>query len=501
LHLSWLRSSKAIDVMNVAVIGSGPSGWIVAQKLMDLGHNVTIFDPALNADSTIASREEMTKKLLAGKLLHGSDFPYRAFPHGPAIKEEGSKTLTSYAQGGLSLVWGATMLPYCAADIKNWPIEFNQLKSGYEYVSQKIPLSSRKDALSEKYDNFSSQEPLLASPRIDRIIQNLSSTRSQDVLIGYSRLAVKVTTLKSQGCFYCGQCLTGCPSDFIWHAPKIATSVLVGYVENRVISVKETSDGVSITSVNMDGKVQESGPYDKLFLGAGPIESFRILATSNLVSKTAVMKDSATFFIPILLSKSFNLPPEKAFTLSQAFVRIEASSLPAAQIQLYEYSEDLIDRARKTLPFGRFIPSFIFRWVLRRMVVGIGYLHSEASTAMKISLEENQDVRIFSDNLSIARHRKRTKPYIQTFGKLSKKFGIRPLFLLTKFSRPGEGVHYGSWLPMGDTADLLGRPVGVERIHVIDSSVLPSIPAGAITFTIMANAVRIIDEMVETKNL
>jgi choline dehydrogenase-like flavoprotein len=54
---------------------------------------------------------------------------------------------------------------------------------------------------------------------------------------------------------------------------------------------------------------------------------------------------------------------------------------------------------------------------------------------------------------------------------------------------------------MGDTADLLGRPVGVERIHVIDSSVLPSIPAGAITFTIMANAVRIIDEMVETKNL
>jgi ferredoxin len=487
--------------MKVAVVGSGPSGWIVAQKLIDLGHNVTIFDPALNGDSAVSSLKAVNKKLLAGKLLHGSDFPFRAFPHGPAMKEEGSKTLTSNAQGGLSLVWGATMLPYCEADIKSWPIDFIQLKSGYEYVSQKIPLSSRKDALSEKYVNFSSQEPLLASPRIDKIINKLSSTSSPDVLIGYSRLAVKVTTLKSQGCFYCGQCLTGCPSDFIWHAPRIGLSELVGYVENRVISIKETSDGVSITSVDLDGKVEESGPFDRLFLGAGPIESFRILATSNLVSKTAVMKDSATFFIPILLSKSFDLPPEKAFTLSQAFMRIEAGILPAAQIQLYEYSEDLIGRARKTLPFGQFIPSFVLRSVLQRMVVGIGYLDSEASTTMKISLEDNQDVRISADNLSIARHRKRAKPYIQRFSKVSKQFGITPLFILTKFSRPGEGVHYGSWLPMGIGADLLGRPMGVERIHVIDSSVLPSIPAGAITFSIMANAVRIIDEMVETKNL
>jgi hypothetical protein len=487
--------------MNVAVIGSGPSGWVVAQKLIDLGHNLTIFDPALNAESSISSLDVVNKKLLAGKLLHGSDFPYRAFPHGPLMKEEGTKTLTSYAQGGLSLVWGATMLPYCEADIKSWPIDVTQLMSGYKYVSQKIPLSSRKDALSEKYVNFSSQEPLLASPRIDKIIENLTSISSPEVLIGYSRLAVKVSTLKSQGCFYCGQCLTGCPSDFIWHAPKIGSSEQVGYIENRVISIKETSDEVFITSVNVEGKVDESGPYDKVFLGAGPIESFRILATSNLVSKTAVIKDSATFFIPVLLSKSFGIPPEKAITLSQAFMRIEAGILPAAQIQLYEYSDDLIGRARKTLPFGRFIPSFIFRSVLRRMVVGIGYLDSQASTPMNISLEDNQDVRISADNLSIVRHRKRVRPYIQSFSRHSKLFGIRPLFLLTKFSRPGEGVHYGSWLPMGIGADLLGRPTGVKRIHVIDSSVLPSIPAGAITFTIMANAVRIIDELVETKNL
>ena len=47
---------------------------------------------------------------------------------------------------------------------------------------------------------------------------------------------------------------------------------------------------------------------------------------------------------------------------------------------------------------------------------------------------------------------------------------------------------------MGESSDLLGRPNGYQRIHVIDSSILPSIAPGPITFTVMANAVRIVEE-------
>jgi choline dehydrogenase-like flavoprotein len=39
--------------------------------------------------------------------------------------------------------------------------------------------------------------------------------------------------------------------------------------------------------------------------------------------------------------------------------------------------------------------------------------------------------------------------------------------------------------------DRLGRPGGWERIHVVDSSVFPSIPATTITMSVMANAHRI----------
>jgi hypothetical protein len=61
---------------------------------------------------------------------------------------------------------------------------------------------------------------------------------------------------------------------------------------------------------------------------------------------------------------------------------------------------------------------------------------------------------------------------------------------------PGRGFHTGSSFPMskspnGLESDLLGRPAGLTRTHVVDSSVLPSIPATTITFTVMANAHRI----------
>jgi choline dehydrogenase-like flavoprotein len=39
--------------------------------------------------------------------------------------------------------------------------------------------------------------------------------------------------------------------------------------------------------------------------------------------------------------------------------------------------------------------------------------------------------------------------------------------------------------------DTLGRPFGWQRLHVVDSTVFPTIPATTITFSVMANAHRI----------
>ena len=67
---------------------------------------------------------------------------------------------------------------------------------------------------------------------------------------------------------------------------------------------------------------------------------------------------------------------------------------------------------------------------------------------------------------------------------------------MTKIGTTGASIHYGGTFPMrthpGEReTDLLGRPTGFRRTHIVDASVFPSIPGTTIVFTIMANATRI----------
>src|SRR5207245_10268141 len=71
-----------------------------------------------------------------------------------------------------------------------------------------------------------------------------------------------------------------------------------------------------------------------------------------------------------------------------------------------------------------------------------------------------------------------------------------PVSSLLKMGPPGRGFHTGGSFPMrlaprGFETDLLGRPYGCERVHIVDASVFPSITASTITLTAMANAHRI----------
>jgi choline dehydrogenase-like flavoprotein len=57
----------------------------------------------------------------------------------------------------------------------------------------------------------------------------------------------------------------------------------------------------------------------------------------------------------------------------------------------------------------------------------------------------------------------------------------------------GSSFHAGGTLPMRATPRALetvrlGRSPGLSRVHVVDASVLPSIPATTMTYSVMANA-------------
>ena len=73
---------------------------------------------------------------------------------------------------------------------------------------------------------------------------------------------------------------------------------------------------------------------------------------------------------------------------------------------------------------------------------------------------------------------------------------MMPVPLMRILGVPGVGSHSGALFPMRERpnaleTDRLGRLPGHPRIHLVDGSVLTTIPAATITYTIMANAHRI----------
>lgn len=484
--------------MNIAVIGTGPSGWSVTKTLIELGHEVTVIDASLIESDATKKDKRSTTSTLNRKLYFGSDLPYRNFPFGPESSSNGVNPIFSFARGGLSLVWGATMLPYCKEDTESWPLDISTLENRFVALSKQMPITGATDGLSSIYGNFYSRRGILPSGRIVRILENAERFKVPGVQIGLSRLAVETGIHGIKGCYYCNKCITGCPSNFIWNTKDF--SFEGKYLKLRVISLKESTSGIGIAAVDLQGQQHTLNGFEKVFLAAGPLESFRILASSNIVNDTEVLKDSATFFIPLFALPKLGRLHQNSFGLSQLFIRLNKNeSSPASQYQLYEYSEDLIVRAKKALPFGAIIPNSILRFILKRMLVAIGYLDGANSPSIQMRLLEDGSLLSTLDTTgkTFKERNQSIKFAIKRFSTYVWKCGLLPIPFLTQIAVPGEGAHFGSWLPMGDKSDLLGRPIGSKNVHVVDSSVLPTIAPGPITFTVMANARRIAEESVK----
>src|SRR5207253_2913240 len=93
-----------------------------------------------------------------------------------------------------------------------------------------------------------------------------------------------------------------------------------------------------------------------------------------------------------------------------------------------------------------------------------------------------------------------TKPIIRrVIRKLlrhARDFGAFPVPPMLQIAPAGRGFHSGGTFPMRGQpgefeSDSLGRPCGWQRIHAVDATVLPSVPATTITLSVMANAHRI----------
>jgi hypothetical protein len=131
------------------------------------------------------------------------------------------------------------------------------------------------------------------------------------------------------------------------------------------------------------------------------------------------------------------------------------------------------------------------------MVVVQGYLHSDESSTIEMQLKRDVEKDFLQLEAKLNPETRHTvKKVLRELLSQTCRLGGVVVPPMLQLAEPGRGYHSGGSVPMRENpkpleSDRVGRPHGWSRIHAVDASVLPSIPATTITFSVMANAHRI----------
>lgn len=299
----------------------------------------------------------------------------------------------------------------------------------------------------------------------------------------------------------------GCPYGYIYNSAATVAELRrdpkFSYEPDVIVTrARETTNGIRVEGYNRLDRSPVVVEACRAYLAAGVIPSTQILLRSmGVYDRAVLMKDSQYFLVPLVLRKSSGSVRDEALhTLSQLFVEIFDTEVSphTVHLQIYSYN-DLIGQAVSAMlgPLRRPL-DFVARAAENRLMVVQGYLHSDYSSQIAVALRRQA---AGPDRLRLeVRPNSETRPMIKrVLRKLmhhAGDLGGWPLPFMLQVAEAGRGFHSGGTFPMraapGDLeTDVLGRPKGWQRLHVVDSSVFPSIPATTITFSVMANARRI----------
>ncbi len=520
----------------IYVIGSGPAGVSSSVALVRKGHDVTMLDAGIELE---AERRQMLEELTVQKATdwdavtlerlkdnmrptaegvslkysYGSDFPYRETEAYVPRELRNAAIFSSLAQGGLSNVWGAAILPYAADDMSDWPLTLEELGPHYRSVLSFMGLAAVRDDLESQFPLYSDNYAAMRTcEQIKDFLGDLGNNRKQlqadGFLFGSSRLAVYSRNRNNHECATCGLCLYGCPYGLIYNSAQTLEELRqhsnFTYVKDVIVQkLEESVDYVKVIGLRRTNSELVTFNASRVYVAAGVLSSTKLVLDSlEAYDQTLTLKDSQYFMLPLLRYRGVpRVINEELHTLAQAFIEISDKSLSekTVHLQIYGYN----DLYRKSLEnsFGHFYPLFRFasNTFLSRFLLVQGYLHSDVSATISLKLrapENGAQSKLILEGGNNGDGQKIVRRVVTKLAENKNQLRAVPLKYLMTIGKPGQGNHSGGSLPMRARpgpleTDVAGRPSGFRRVHVVDSSVFPSIPATTITLTIMANAHRI----------
>jgi choline dehydrogenase-like flavoprotein len=461
----------------------------------------------ITENATLGSRS------IPKKLVFGSDYLYGDNRSYAPMESSGVDTTPTFARGGYSVAWGASILPAADCDMNGWPITRADLADSYRRVLSDLPLSAATDTLRHEFPLYSEAFGRLKLPRqASELLSDLdrlhASTPNLPLTYGQARLAVRaIDDDRGCGCIYCGMCLSGCVFGAIQNFEQdLQILEKTGKAEYRsgllVERLEETGDQVRLTCRRlMSGETVEED-FDRVFVAAGALNTTRImLLSSNLFDTPVRLKDSQKFILPVLRWHRTKVEWPHINTLPAIFIELKVPEVSDhwVHMQISLVNDYVLQRLRVNVEKTSLRTKWLGPVTERLMVAWCG-LHSDDSSAVDLRLSTMTVQGRHILKLSCLENPS-GKDIVARVSRAIARRGIRfgGIFLsfLRQVAAIGGGNHLGGSFPMCTrpsrvlASDLLGRPAGWNRVHLVDSSVFPTIPGTTVALVIMGNADRI----------
>jgi choline dehydrogenase-like flavoprotein len=438
-------------------------------------------------------------------------------PDGYAFEADGFAPLFSLAQGGLAEVWTGGCYPFDEADLRAFPFGYAGLAPHYAEVARRIGITGVADDLAAYlpvHDGL--QAPLRLDPQATRLLERYRRRGERlarlGCRVGRARVAVLSTVHEGRGaCRYLGRCLWGCPENALY-TPLATLQICLRhpafrYLEGREALHFEATEGGRITALvsrcRSDGSL-ERHPLDRLVLAAGTLGSARILLESlrQAGQRDPVLSglmDNRQVLLPFLHWRSVGQPfPDESYQYHQLALALDAPD-PADRVL------GLITTLKTCLvhPIAQSVPLHLRAAldVTRAAHAGLGILNVNFRDTRRPGNQVGLVPGATSPRLRIRyapdpEEASWLRPALARVRRALRALGclVPPGFA---YVRPmGASAHYAGLVPLAreggtGTATPEGRSRDFENLWLADGITFPFLPAKNLTFTLMANAVRV----------
>jgi choline dehydrogenase-like flavoprotein len=537
---------------SVVIVGSGASGVHFALSLLRKGYHVEMLDvgwerpAAVNPGDTWLGLKKNLKDPVSyflGENFEAVVLPevegeyytkYYGFPPSKnqvfmkpdefGFQANGFVPLFSFGQGGLAEAWTGGAYSYNENDLAEYPFSYSEIEPFYGEVARRIGLNGEDDDMARFFPFHAN---LLAPLRLDLnsqlILDRYQKSKTQineelNSYLGRSRVTtLSVSSGDREACSYSGRCLWGCPTK-AFYTPSLTLQECKQYPHfeyhaDRYVTHFSFNGQNRLECIYASG-ISDLKEYrykaDYYVLAAGALSSSKIFmdsiyrATGEVIKLPGLM-DNRQILVPFfnmqMLGKTYENESYQYHQLAVGLQRDRPEEYIHGQITTLKTA--LVHPVIQNVPFDLNTSSHVFRDLRSGLgVVNLNlfdrrreenYLtiqpkdHSSWTTLEIHYSPIPGEKEIINDAL------RRTKKLLWKLRCIvpPSMIHIRPM---------GASVHYTGTIPMSSSkapfsTNKYCQSNDFQNLYIVDGTTMPFLPSKNITFTLMANAVRVAESV------